>query len=146
MLPWLTLEYDMCFPPALKDPIFNVLQLQITPALLNVYSQLPPFFCIFHRKLHGFPKQYYQHDEIMFSEIQASPFHCPLGNSQLLSFTKNRKLDKMRQENVQLGSSRNGKANQIFFHCQCKIFESAVVLAPPSRSDKGTEQSISNTD
>lgn len=74
MLPRLPLEYGMCFPPALKDPIFNVLQVQITPALLNVHSQLPPFFCIFHRKLPGFPMQHYQHNEIIFSKIQVSPF------------------------------------------------------------------------
>lgn len=105
----------MCVPPALEDTIFNLFQVQIPPALLNVYGQLPPFFCIFHRKLPGL-----EHDEITFSEIQVSPFHCPLGTSQLLSFTKNKKLDKIRQGNLQSGNSKNGEV-KIFYYFQSEI-------------------------
>lgn len=80
--------YNVCFLLSLKKTVFNILQVQITLVLLNVYTQLRPFFCIFHRELSGFPNKYPQHNEIIFSEIKVSPFHCPLGNSQCLSFAK----------------------------------------------------------
>lgn len=107
---------DVCFPPALKDSIFNVLHVLITPALLKGW-----FVFIFHKQLPSFPKRYYQHYEIIFSEVQVSLFHCPSEDSQLLIFMKNEKLENVKQENFQLESSRNGEAEHTFFHCESKI-------------------------
>lgn len=104
LLPWLSLT---CFPPALKDSIFNVLHVLITSALLSFTT----LAFVFDKQLPSFPKQYYQHCTIIFSQVQVFLFHCPLGDSQLLIFMK---LENMKQGKFQLENSRNGEES-IFF-------------------------------
>lgn len=113
---------DMCFPPALKDSIFNVL---ITSALLSFTTLV----FVFDKQLPSFPKQYYQHCTIIFSQVQVFLFHCPLGDSQLLSFMK---LENMKQGKFQLESSRNGEES-IFFSIMSLNFWEYLSLFQPGR-------------
>lgn len=130
---------DVCFPPALKDSIFNVLHVLITSALLSFTTLI----FVFDKQLPSFPKQYYQHCTIIFSQVQVFLFHCPLGESQLLIFTKNGKLENVKQEKFQLESSRNGEAEHISFHSESEFLG---VFIPPSTREKGTNQSFIDID